>query len=166
SGVARILPGLPNGQERVTSLEALETWAGSGKPITPPRTPAVLVTKLEGIKERGGKVLSGVTSNLPLVVRGPYGFGRVTLITFDVDQKPFSDWADRALFWVRALDLHRPSVDPTSTGSLVGGGGRRFTQSGVTDLSSQLRIALEQFPGVKLIPFGWVAFFIFLYILL
>ena len=26
--------------------------------------------------------------------------------------------------------------------------------------------ALEQFPGVKLIPFGWVAFFIFLYILL
>ncbi len=29
-----------------------------------------------------------------------------------------------------------------------------------------MRIGLEQFPGVKLIPFGWVAFFIFLYILL
>ena len=36
----------------------------------------------------------------------------------------------------------------------------------MSDLSSQLRVALEQFPGVKLIPFGWVAFFIFLYILL
>ena len=42
----------------------------------------------------------------------------------------------------------------------------RFYQSGVSDLSSQLRLGLEQFPGVKLIPFGWVAFFIFLYILL
>ena len=37
---------------------------------------------------------------------------------------------------------------------------------GISDLSSQLRASLEQFPGVKLIPFGWVAFFIFLYILL
>ena len=44
--------------------------------------------------------------------------------------------------------------------------GPRFNQYGVSDLSSQLRAALEQFPGVKLIPFGWVAFFIFLYILL
>ena len=42
----------------------------------------------------------------------------------------------------------------------------RFSRYGISDLSSQLRAALEQFPGVKLIPFGWVAFFIFLYILL
>ena len=32
-------------------------------------------------------------------------------------------------------------------------------------MATQLRVSLEQFPGVKLIPFGWVAFFIFLYIL-
>ena len=44
--------------------------------------------------------------------------------------------------------------------------GRGFGRYGITDLSSQLRAGLEQFPGVKLIPFGWVAFFIFLYILL
>jgi len=164
SALAPMLPGLPNGQERVTSLEALEAFAGSNKQVTPPRTPSVLVTKLEGIKERGGKVLS-VTSNLPLVVRGPYGFGRVTLITLDVDQKPFADWPDRALFWVRAIDLRRPANDQIAAANL-GGGGRAFTPMGVNDLSSQLRIALEQFPGVKLIPFGWVAFFIFLYILL
>ena len=36
----------------------------------------------------------------------------------------------------------------------------------MTDLATQLRASLEQFRGVKLIPFGWVAFFIFLYILL
>ena len=105
-----------------------------------------------------------MTSNLPLVVRGSHGFGRVTLITLDVDQKPFSDWPDRSLFWVRALDLRRPSID--TTGGARHGMPGRFGPYGISDLSSQLRAALEQFPGVKLIPFGWVAFFIFLYILL
>src|SRR5262249_28105163 len=32
--------------------------------------------------------------------------------------------------------------------------------------STLLRESLAQFPGVQLVPFGWVAFFIFLYILL
>ena len=35
-----ILPGEPTGRERVTSLEALDMFAGSNKPITPPGTPA------------------------------------------------------------------------------------------------------------------------------
>ena len=47
----------------------------------------------------------------------------------------------------------------------MGAGGQLY-QSGVSDLSTQLRQSLEQFPGVQLVPFGWVAFFIFLYILL
>jgi hypothetical protein len=160
-----ILPGLPNGQDRLASLEALETFVGSSKPITPPGSKAVMVTKLDEIKERGGKVLS-VMSSLPLVVRGKYRFGRVTLITFDVDQNPFAQWPDRSQFWVRAIDLRRPRVDPSGTGVVGGGGGRPVYQNSSTDLSTQLRAALEQFPGVKLIPFGWVAFFIFLYILL
>ncbi len=107
-----------------------------------------------------------MTSNLPLVVRGPHGFGRVTLIALDVDQKPFADWPDRSLFWVRAIDLQTPAQSTRPAPAPASGGGPRFYQSGVSDLSSQLRVALEQFPGVKLIPFGWVAFFIFLYILL
>lgn len=159
-----LLPAVPAGQERVSSLEALDTFAGSIKQITPTGSGVapVMVTKLEGAESRGGKVLS-VMGSLPLVVRGPYGFGRVTLIAVGVDQKIFADWPDRGLFWVRALDLKRDR--PEQSGGRTGSGGR-FYQSGVTDLSSQLRIGLEQFPNVKLIPFGWVAFFIFLYILL
>ena len=64
-----ILPGSPSGQVKVASLEALDTFAGSNKPITPPGTPPVMVTKLEELEERGGKVLS-MMSNMPLVVRG------------------------------------------------------------------------------------------------
>ncbi len=158
-----ILPGRPAGREKVPSLEALDTFAGSNKPITPPGTPAVMVTKLEELTERRGRVLSTM-SKMPLVVRGAHGFGRVTLIALDVDQKPFSDWADKAMFWVQAIDLKRPRGDQSGSGGNAGG--PQFYQYGVSDISSQLRIALEQFPGVKLIPFGWVAFFIFLYILL
>src|SRR5262249_6662530 len=61
--------------------------------------------------------------------------------------------------------LRRQRADQANSAG-KSGGGSQFYQLGVSDLSSQLRIALEQFPGVRLIPFGWVAFFIFLYILL
>ncbi len=159
-----VLPAQPAGQERVQSLEALDYFAGSTKPITPAGTPPVLVTRLEQVDERGGKLLSFM-GDLPLVVRGPCGFGRITLIGLGVAQPLFSNWADRGLFWARAADLRHERVDPAGAAVALTGPGR-FYQSGVSDLSSQLRIALEQFPGVKLIPFGWVAFFIFLYILI
>jgi hypothetical protein len=164
SVIGPILPARPNGQERVTSLDAIDTFADSNKPLTPPGTPPVLVTRLEGSEERGWKPLSQV-GNLPLVIRGAEGFGRVTLIGLGVDQKLFADWPDRGLFWARAIDLKVDRPEQKS-GAQIGGGGTRFIQSGVSDLSSRLRIGLEQFPGVKLIPFGWVAFFIFLYILM
>jgi hypothetical protein len=156
------LPAVPAGQERVQSLEALDMFAGANKSITPPGAKPQMITKLEQLDERGGKALSSV-SNLPVVVRGPYGFGRITLIGVDLDQEIFSKWADRGLFWVHALDLKKSRPDK-SVGMAAPGGGS-FYSSGVTDLASQLRVALEQFPRVKLIPFGWVAFLIFLYIL-
>ena len=62
-------------------------------------------------------------------MRGAYGFGRVTLITLDVDQKPFSDWPDRSLFWVKALDLKRPRGRSGRTGPAMGGG--RFSRYGI-----------------------------------
>ncbi len=164
SVIGPILPAQLAGQEQVPSLEALDDFAGSAKPITPVGTPPVLVTRLEAAEERGGKILSFV-GNLPLIVRGPCGFGRVTLIGVGVEQNIFGDWQDRGLFWARATDLRHDRPEPAGSGPRLGVPGR-FYQSGVSDLASQLRIGLEQFPGVKLIPFGWVAFFIFLYILL
>ena len=122
------------------------------------------MTKFDQVEARGGRVLAA-EGPVPLVVRGTYGFGRVTLLAIDVDQKPFSAWKDRGQFWLRAIELHRPSGDDASGGVPLGGSGRLY-QTGIRDLASQLRQALEQFPGVRLVPFGWVAFFIFLYILL
>jgi hypothetical protein len=166
SALGPLLPGVPAGQERLVSLDlkSLDVFAGAAKSIHSDEAPPAMVTKLERLDERGGKVLSAA-SGLPLVVRGAYGFGRVTLVALDVDSKPFSTWPDRALFWARAADLRRTSGSTTASVRL-GGGGVRLTQSNQMDLAGSLREALEQFGGVRLIPFGWVAFFIFLYILL
>jgi hypothetical protein len=160
-----MLPALPSGQERISDLGALESYAGASKPITRPGAGPVLVTKLEGVEARGGRVLIGASGTVPLVVRGPYGFGRVTLVPLDVDQAPFSTWEDRPRFWVKALDLRLQKSDDSGASPVVTGGGR-VHQNNISDLSTQLRRSLEHISGVTLIPFGWVAFFIFLYILL
>ena len=86
-----MLPALPTGQERISDLGALESFAGATKPITRPGAAPVLVTKLEEVEARRGKVLIGASGTIPLVVRGPYGFGRVTVVALDVDQSPFAD---------------------------------------------------------------------------
>jgi hypothetical protein len=162
-----MLPALPTGQERLSDLGALESYAGATKPMTRPDAAPVLVTRLEEVDERRGKVLIGATGTIPLVVRGAYGFGRVTVVALDVNQNPFATWEDRPLFWVKTLDLRRQLVDESAASSgIPGAGAGRVYQNNVSDLSTQLRKALEQFSGVTLIPFGWVAFFIFLYILL
>ncbi len=101
------------------------------------------------------------TLSTPLVVRGPYGFGRVTVIGLDVDAQPFTKWPDRGLFFVKTLDLKASNVavNPTNPGM-------RIVTNSVSDLATLIRRSLDQFKGVTLIPFGWVAGFIVLYILL
>lgn len=167
SVLAPMLPAVPAGEIRMTTIEGFDTFTGlTTGSLLPPGADPVMVAKLEDVEARGGKILAA-SGEVPLVVRGAYGFGRVTLVGIDVDQKPFSDWANRAMFWVKAIDIHRQTGEVSaSTRVTMGGGGRSMYQSGVSDLLSQLRVALEQFPGIRLIPFGWVAFCIFLYILL
>lgn len=158
-----MLPALPNGRTQLDDLGTLESFAGSTRPITKAGSAPVLVTKLEGLEARGGKALD--SSVTPLVVRGSYGFGRVTVVALDVDQKPFSVWDDRSLFWIKAIDLQRQAEQSSSGAAGPPGGGSLFQQN-VSDMATLLRKALDQFPGIRLVPFGWVAFFIFLYILL
>lgn len=164
SALGPILPAELTGRERLQSLEALDTFANSTKPITPPGSQVPMAAKLERVEERGGKVLASI-AGLPLIVRAPAGFGRITLIAVDTEEQVFADWPDRGLFWVQAMNLKRDRFQEEAADEVAVGGASRFYATGVTDVASQMRVALEQFPKVKLVSFGLVAFLIFLYIL-
>ncbi len=155
-----MLPVKLNGQVQVTPFDSLESFTGGSHQVAFENAPA-RAAKFEEIDERGGKVIASTLST-PLVVRGSYGFGRVTVIGLDVDGKPFSAWPDRSLFFVKALDLKASSLAVNNTALAPG----RIMNSAMSDLSTRIRQTLDQFQGVTLIPFAWVAGFIVLYILL
>ena len=157
--LGEMLPVKLNGQAQVSPFDSLESFTGGSHQVAFENEPA-RVARFEEIDARGGKVIASTLST-PLVVRGAYGFGRVTVIGMDVDAKPFSGWPDRALFFVRVLDLKgsNAAINPTSPGT-------RIVTNNVSDLATLIRRSLDQFQGVTLIPFGWVAGFIVLYILL
>src|SRR5262249_6523320 len=105
-----------------------------------------------------GQIVAG-TAELPLAVRAPHGFGTVTLIALELNREPFLSWDGRTEFWIKLLGLRKhPGTENQSQGAW----GARV----LSDMSSHLRMQLEHFAGVSLVPFQWVAFFIFIYILL
>src|SRR5438105_3664815 len=88
--------------------------------------------------------------------------GQITVSAFDLDQPPFSRWKGQAEFWKTLREKLGVALSKTQ------GGPRGYQFGGrtdVDDLAGQLRNNLELFPDVSNISFGWVALFIFLYIL-
>ncbi len=164
SPLGPLLPGVPAGRVELSDPGLFDQFAGAtaNKPLVPPDSKTKLqVTKFERWEERGGIPDPAMPSATPLVLRGPYGFGRVTMIGLDVDQKPFSSWEDKRLFWDKLLDLRDRAGDASGSGQ-----GSAVYMNRSNEVSSLLFGSLQRFPGVRLVPFGWVAFFVFLYILL
>lgn len=157
-----MLPALPAGLVPLYDPASLESFAGAGR-----LAGTISAASLRLVEGRSARVLARTAAVPPtlLVVRGALGFGRVTVVGLDVDQKPFSDWPGKKEFWLRALDLRGRGETSANAATMPGAEGS-FYQAHSGDPSSMLHLTLEHFPGVRLVPFGWVAFFVFLYILL
>jgi hypothetical protein len=93
--------------------------------------------------------------NRPLVGTMPYGRGSVTLVAFELEKEPFTSWENRTTFLKKLIHRLEPAV-PTVEQHLN-------EKDASSDLSTQLQRDLDQF-DVPVIPFGWVALFIILYI--
>ena len=143
-------------------LGALESFAD--KPFRVSGGRRLKVVPVEGWADRGGVPIAS-TAATPLVVRAAYGLGRVTLVGLDVAHPPFRDWPDRRYFWDKVLDLRRSGSEDLG-GSYGSTGGGAIIQSAAPELGARLHRALEVFPGVKIVPFGWVAGFVLGYIVL
>lgn len=103
----------------------------------------------------------------PLIVQAPYGQGKVTLVAFDLDQRPFTAWGGQQGFWKPLLAEAGYSDD---RGSKIAANDVPVNPWGASqqnmDLQYQLQTNLEDYGDeVPVISFGWVALFILLYIL-
>jgi hypothetical protein len=119
---------------------------------------------------RAGRVVipppSRQTDDTPTVAaQAGYGLGRVTLIGFDLDRSPFTEFGRKDEFWdwvLREGGANRASVGADTK--------PRGPAAGPTDDEDELAVALrthvDTFEGVPVISFGWVAVFIALYIVL
>jgi hypothetical protein len=148
-----MLPAEIEGTVTVSQLRELEAFAGAPVPIK--LRPGTRLPKLVRLR---GKLLVG-TPEIPIVVQAPYGLGMVTLTALELDREPFSSWEAKTDFWIKLLQFGR--LGDTSEQAL-----QAYATEAMTDLSSALHTHLEQFEGISLVSFQWVALLIFLYILL
>lgn len=112
--------------------------------------------------DRSTMVLMQDESGSPLVVRAAYGMGRVTLVAFDLDRPPFTEWKTPGGLWKWLLGEAAgtvPEGEPTARDQ-----GSYFFSSDTKVF--ELQRTLEFFEGIPVISFGWVALFILLYIVI
>lgn len=136
--------------EAYTGLEAPRPIAARGESLR------LLVPRFERVR---GKV-EAAESDLPLVVRTPWACGEVVFVGVDLDRRPLADWPSRTAV-VRRLLEGRPRryVDTPATSAAA-------RVLGYEDLAGQLHLALDEFAGVRVVPFWFVALLVLVYIAL
>lgn len=151
--LARFSPGTLRRTELLPSTAALESFVNSSVPVPEgPKLRVPLLQDLQGIVELRGE-------NLPLVIRRPWGLGQVIFVAVDLDAAPLTDWPNRGLLVSRLLDLPVAAPGVRDEPAAV-------MHYGFTDISGQLRSALDQYAGVWPVPFSLVAGLVILYVAL
>lgn len=161
-------PALPeivpaNAQVKLRSLFSVQRPGAKAEPFVPVGAETFVLPHLQRhdqvevmIKE---EPQPGFTKEeTPILARFPYGLGSVSLLALDVTKEPFTKWSGNIDFWETLVTRLAPRGPRDGQA-----GGRDFGQPG-NDLTSLLYDQLDHFDTPP-ISFGWVAFFILLYIL-
>ncbi|MEX0679022.1 MAG: hypothetical protein WD063_18250 [Pirellulales bacterium] len=159
SGIQELAPGRLESIVPLRQSTALETYADTNESLSAAGPFALEVPKLRDV---GGKIEAFAGTNprdLPLVVRAGRGFGEVVFVAFDLERPPFANWAARPQLLEKLLGGSVAVTDDKSAGTLGA-----VTTLGFVDLAGQLRGALDQFAGVRLVPFWFVALLVTAYI--
>ncbi len=162
SPLARFVPGHYHATLQFRGMEQIGAWetlAGSHNPIPPanPDEKNVDLPVAQLFVDVQGRV-EALANDVPLAVRKARGLGQVLFVATDLDCGSMAAWSDRPLLMAAILDLPLNET-PAETNNAV-------ESYGYDDLAGQLRSSLEQFRGVRLMPFFVVASLLVLYILL
>ena len=162
---AKLAPGRFSSVVPVRSGSALETYSGSAEPLDVAAfgSAVLRMTRLQDV--RGKVELSDTAADglRPIIVRYSYGLGMVLFVAYDLDTPPLANWDGNATpdgEAAGAVAEHGATME--STEQRTG----RVAHEGFRDLVGQLRTALDDFPGVTLVAFSWIAGLVLLYIVL
>ncbi|MFO0904712.1 MAG: hypothetical protein U0939_17025 [Pirellulales bacterium] len=145
---------------------ALESYAGAAQRLELSdgrgRDQRVAMTQLDDVRGRIEAPEGGLSGgDHPIVVRYPIGLGQATLVTLDIDQPPLSDWSGRTRVLSRILQRGRERAKEAGSDQMG-----QVSHLGFDDLTGQLRGALDQYAGVTVVAFSWVATLLVVYVLL
>jgi hypothetical protein len=148
-------------QAALRRLTAVEHWAGAAaKPFPGPGENPVPIAKLDPGRVPPGiwEVHAKTDDGRPFITTMPYGRGNITYLAFSLDQPPFTRWDGRVDFLKNMINQFAFRVSPTDHNTNFGRG------SAANDVTTSLQQSLDNF-DVNVVPFGYVALFIILYIL-
>jgi len=159
---ADLLPGRLESQLQQWQTEGLEDYAGASQRL---RVAPLSGSAMTVLADVDGQVDAfdglGGTGNRPMIVRSAVGLGQLVFLAVDLDLPPLTGWeAFNRLMEGLLVD----SADAGGQGSR-GNRSAQVAHVGYTDLSGQLRAALDRFDGVIIVNFYWVAGILVIYLL-
>lgn len=136
----------------VERVAGVEQWARAEKTRFPERG-KVDLTRFR-LKQAAASLVGD--GGEPVIAIAPCGVGRVLLVGFDFESPALTEWKGQPKLWEKIHAEVGPRMPTRKAGQ----------DSGRADeIATELQRGLESFDGIAVISFGWVAFFILLYIL-
>jgi len=147
-GVLRpFLPGQFTEMTELRSGTPLELFTNSRRQIFMNGTNEAPFMRMPRLTEPRG-ITFVKDGDLPLILRCAHGLGMIIYFGGDLSERPISNWRDRSTLVRNMMQWNtekRGAVDPRAGAML---------QLGYNDISGQIRSALDQFEGVRVVPFS------------
>lgn len=163
---AHFAPGVFSRVATQRETREIERFAGAASKIDVPRDALgqsqLQVTLLDDLQGRIDVAERFGAETRPLIVRRAIGLGEVVFVGFDLDQPPFSEWRERDKLMARLLDLTLGKLEDEDQRAQTG----EVRHAGYRDMIGQLRGGMDQFRGVRMVPFSLIGLMIVVYIVL
>ncbi len=152
------LPGTFSRLVPLRRAAAIETYARASRPLARRAIEELQIPIFEEFPRIQGVIetsVGGTQNDPPLVVRRAHGFGRITWIGIDLDTRTFASWPGTDSLLLKLLDIQDSGDSKGRAGEARRGG---------LDLAGQLRLAVDTYLDVSVIPFELIALIGLLYV--
>lgn len=143
-------------------LVEVESWGQAERNAFPPAAGPAIFANLDPGNVPPGQwdVLAKATDGKPVIAKMRYGLGQITYLGFPLEEPPFRNWMGRTDFLKSMVPKLTPREALVAADRDRGLGGRSSN-----DVAGDLQRQLDVF-DVQVVPFGLVALFIIVYILI